>query len=241
MRTLGLQKAKEFHDENKSFPYNKFILKEDSAAKENSGTKKGTAIIRVIAVAEPDLDGKDNPISVEDGGRPAIISLQVHKVFKKFDRTRCASDSYEKDPANCPLCRAGVPRTMETYIPVILYEKDGEKLANPALQIIEAGREALQNWIGLVEEMPGADLTRMAIKIKRLGKDTDTKYPLYLVQGTDHPLNDFELEQQKLIPNMEEIIGIKTPSELEKLAVDWERSAGAKKVGAEDETDSISF
>lgn len=204
----GIKAASQYHEENTGLGYLPFKIKE--------GTKE-PVIVRVLAQAEPLNDDDDQPI---------IQSLFIHREFKVLNSTRCTHDGEKADPDKCPLDRVKAPRSLRTYIPVIV--KDDEKRR---VHIIEYGRDNLAEVQEIISECPEGDITKVAIKITRHGKGTSTQYKWRIIQNSTRDLTDEELNLE--IPDMEEAIPIKSWDELEKIAMQYERSKGVKEVSGD--------
>lgn len=218
----GLASAQEFHAENSGMPYLPFKIEEGAKPPLDS------RIVRVLALTNADPERPEIPV---------IESYVMHQKFKILNSTRCAAgDSLKPDPDKCPLCRVKAPRTLRTFIPVRIRGAKGDDV-----HVIEYGRNNVQEVVALLEEVEGGDITSFDFKIKRTGSKKDTKYKWYIVQKTDRPLNEEELALE--VPNIDELVPIKEEHELETKAMEWERSAGAKKTGgtndAQDDDEEI--
>jgi len=204
----GLKQTQQYHDEHTGLAYDPFKIKPGEEPK----------VIRVLALAEPDENQPD---------RPVIQSLFIHNKFRIINSTRCLTQEDEADPTICPLCRVNCPRSLRTFIPVRV-RKDEKK---DRVQMIEYGRNALAEVQSCIEEMPNGDITMSDIKIKRIGKEKSTQYKWIIVSNTERPLAEAELALE--VPDIGEDFPIKDDSEVEKIAMQFERSTKAKKVDDE--------
>src|ERR1700722_20699837 len=128
------------------------------------------------------------------------VSLFFHEEFQKTKRTRCLSEDAAKDVEKCGLCAADVKRKLVTFIPVRV-RGDANK---EQVQLIEAGREMLNEVVSQIEELPeGTDITFFDFKVKRLGDKLDTKYKWICQAGTKHVLDEDEAALE--IPNIEDL------------------------------------
>lgn len=206
----GLKQTQQYHDEHTGLAYDPFKIKAGEEPKS----------VRVLALAEPD-DEKPN--------RPVIQSLFIHNKFRVINSTRCLTQEDEADPTLCPLCRVNCPRSLRTFIPVRV--RNDEK--KDRVQMIEYGRNALAEVQSCIEEMPNGDITMCDIKIKRIGKEKQTQYKWILQPSTQRELSEAELAL--VVPDIGEDFPIKDESELEKIAMQFERSSGAKRVNDDDD------
>lgn len=205
----GLKQTQQYHDEHTGLAYDPFKIKPGEEPK----------VIRVLALAEPDENQPD---------RPVIQSLFIHNKFRIINSTRCLTQEDEADPTICPLCRVNCPRSLRTFIPVRV-RKDEKK---DRVQMIEYGRNALAEVQSCIEEMPNGDITMSDIKIKRIGEKKSTQYKWIIVSNTERPLAEAELALE--VPDIGEDFPIKDDSEVEKIAMQFERSTKAKKVDDDD-------
>lgn len=212
----GFGAAKEFHDENSGLPYIAFKIKEGEKAPDDA------KMVRVLALTDEDESRPEMPV---------IQSLVMHTKYKVLNPTRClAGDALKPDPDKCPLCRVKAPRTLRTFIPVrVRGSKDGE------VQIIEYGRNNVQEVAALLSELENGDITSTDFKIKRIGAKKDTKYKWFISHRTERPLDEEELALE--IPDISELIPMKEFHELESRAMEWERSQGVKKTGGSNDND----
>jgi hypothetical protein len=204
----GLTATKKHHDENSGLPYIAFKIKEGSKPPDDSRT------VRVLALRDFDENRPDIPV---------IESIFMHQKYKTLNPTRCPSDLATGDPANCPLCRVKATRSLRTFIPVKVYNQDPAQ----EVQVIEYGRNNIQEILALLDELETGDITSVDFKIKRVGKGTKTQYKWYIVSRSERELSEEELALE--VPDMNELIKIKDVSELERLAMEWDRSQNAKK------------
>jgi len=209
----GLKQTQQYHEEHTGLAYDPFKIKAGEEPK----------VVRVLALAEPDDNQPD---------RPVIQSLFIHNKFRVINSTRCLTQEDEADPTLCPLCRVNCPRSLRTFIPVRV-RADEKK---DRVQMIEYGRNALAEVQSCIEEMQNGDITICDIKIKRIGKEKKTQYKWILLANTERGLNEAELSLK--VPDIGEDFPIKDESEIEKIAMQFERSNGVKKV--DDDGDAVS-
>lgn len=218
MAKYGMNAALKFHETNTgSLPYTPIKLPDN-------GSK---VKVRILAKGSPPTDPETGDDIFQDDER-YIVSLYFHKKFKVLNE-RCPIDSDTADPANCPLCRVKAPRTIATFIPM---RERGDKERDRVKWMV-IGREMLQRFISAQEEIPNHDLTGIDFVIKRVGKGTATQYELYPQANTAGPLGADERALE--FPEPDDMIPVKSPEELEKLALDYERAQSATKTGGGDE------
>ena len=203
----GFKAASHFHEENSGLPYLAFKIEEGKKAPDDA------KIVRVLASTD-----EDNDLDL-----PVIASIVMHQKFKVLNSTPClAQDSLKPEPDICPLCRVKAPRTLRTFIPVRVRGSKKDEV-----HIIEYGRNNIQEVSSLLDELENGDITSVDFKIKRLGKGKDTKYKWMIVNNTTRPLSDEEKALE--IPDMTELIPMRTVEELEVKAREWARSNGVVK------------
>lgn len=212
----GLATAQKYHEERNVMPYRPFKIK-----------AKGDPVVGRCLQDADDL-----------------ISLFMHNKFKVLNTTRCTHDEDSPNGELCPLCRVKCPRSLRTYIPFYVRPNQKntlyEKLDDPQdrITVIEYGARALEEVAGYISEY--GELTQSDVKIKRVGEEKATQYKWYPVRGSERPLNADELALE--VPDLNEIIAIKDDSELEKLAMQFERSDTVAPVeSSTEEDDEIPF
>jgi hypothetical protein len=174
----GINKAKQVHEDNTGLPYKALQIKDNG----------GTAEVRILQPQDE------------------WVSLFFHQKYQVLKRTRCASEDSAKSD-DCPLCVAGAPRQLKTFIPVRV-RGDAEQ---ERVQIVEAGNETLNEIIFQIEDLPeDTDVTYFDFKIKRVGVGLDTKYKCATKNGTKRPLD--KDEQALTIPDIETLVPV--PDEL---------------------------
>lgn len=160
----GIASILQTHKENNTGNFTAFKLKKDG----------DQAIVRILQ--EPDQwDG-----------------IFIHAEFQKTMPTRCKATYDAKgveDRGTCPLCLNQVPRSLKTLIVV---GRRGESIEN-AVQVVEYGRDSLQEVIAQIENLPaGTTATMIDFKVQRYGKDTDTTYKWFPLIATVRPMTDGE-------------------------------------------------
>jgi hypothetical protein len=199
----GFADAKRFHEENTGLSFKPFTIKEGAAPEQ----------IRVLALAYEDRAYPDYPL---------IQSLIMHREWQILKPIRCAAvDSESPDPLTCALCAAKAPRSLRTYIPVLRRARPNEDNYKAQVQVIEYGREGVNEILAQIEELEGHNISLCDFKIKRLGKGKDTEYKWIMVPSTMRPLNDFELSLQKDVPNMDEALPVKDEITIERRAAEY--------------------
>lgn len=195
----GFKNIQKYNEENTGLPYKLFQLKKDG----------DFAVVRILQDPEE------------------WVGLQMHQVFGKLRATRCTSD-YAKDPDNCPLCAADVPRSLRTFIPVRVREDEPED----RVQIIEYGAKALQKVLGWMREIDesydGASITDFDFKVRRSGTKTDTEYTWVLQPKTQAPLSDEENALEA--PDIEELIPVLPEDVLIRRAKEFAQAGNVKEV-----------
>jgi hypothetical protein len=194
----GAKAAADFHANNTGLPYTPFVLKND----------KDKKTVRVLQPSDQ------------------WVNLYIHQDFKKLNPTRCPSDDPEGDTTDCPLCAAGAPRTLRSYVPVrVRLDEDTARV-----QLIQMGREHLKEAISFIEDH--GEPTEVDVQIKRMGQGLDTSYK-WSEAGEKRALNAKEKALE--IPDIEELIEVPHEEELERRAIRWDESRGAASVDGKGE------
>lgn len=201
----GFDSAKDYHVNNTGLPYKVFKLEKDGQF----------SIVRVL----------QSPSE--------WVSIFFHNKFNVLKRTRCLAVDGPKDGAVCPLCAAGAPRSLKTFIPVRVRADDQDRA-----QFIEYGRDALQEVIAQLDELkdngeePDAIMNR-DYKVKRMGTKTDTSYKWMVVAKSEKPLTAAEKKIEIL--DLEKEIPLPDAKLMEERVAEWNKNAQVEEATESDE------
>ena len=174
----GVASILNYHKENNAGNFTAFKLPKD----------KDDAIIRILQ--EPETwDG-----------------VFIHAEFQKTMPTRCKAtydDKGVEDRGTCPLCLNQVDRSLRTLIVV---GRRGQPIES-AVQVVEYGRDALQEVIAQLSNLPpNVTATMIDFKVQRFGKDKETTYKWFPMHATIRPMT--EGERALPIPPLEDMYPI---------------------------------
>ena len=105
---------------------------------------------------------------------------------------------------DCPICKAGRNASFKTYLPIL-------DIAEDKVKIFKASKDVVKALIAFEEEY--GDLTKIDLKVIRLGEGLKTTYQFFKKDGSKIDLDEY----QDQIPAPETLIEQLTKEEIENL------------------------